>query len=235
MPNFSDYNEHGEMINPYFDEPIDTRTIEQRVSDYFDPDAEPRLFWRYDLYSDWLYYPPIIRTKEHGKKLYLEKIKDIYSKFKNIDYDGDTTILVNGFLNKFKIKEQLNELIGRFTQEGKPLGWSRYKERAKILKEQGKDVKEGLLEEKQEYVIEFSVEVPFRLKVKSNMNIDDLFDYYCEGSGGSYHMKEDMFKEMVANGEAKMHFDHKELDVSNESLYIMKVRDNNHIVESRIF
>ena len=66
------------------------------------------------------------------------------------------------------------------------------------------------------------------------MNIDDLFDHYCVDHMGTFTMDTDVFEEKIKSGEAKL-YKEAAARVPEESLRIMEVVDNNHIVTSRMF
>ena len=235
MPNPTDYDENGNLIDPeYWDGPPDYRSTKQRIDDYFSGDRGG-FFHKFDWYEDWLYYPPKIETKDEADDIVSKKIskakKKIVDAFPEED-KGKLFEYISGAMKKYDIVKRYRMLVYRFCKEMHPAGWTRYKERNKILEEMGKKVKNDTTEKK-EYIIEFGAVVTYKAKVRTTMDIDDLFEYYCDDSG-SLNMDHKKLAEMIKDGSAKPYSDGG-IHIEDESLSVMRVKDDNHIIDSRMY
>lgn len=239
MPGPSDYNqETGELLNPeYWDGPPDLRTTKERIDDFFCPEYRSGAI-QFDLNKDWLYYPPKINTREEARKMIDDRIEEAHTRLVKTFNDEDEDYIsscISESIAKHRIRERLEKLMYRFCKEGKTGRWTRYKERNKILVEEGKMSEEkAIMDHTQDYIVEFESAVKYRFKVRSNMNIDVLFDYFCVDHMGTFIMNVDMFQEKIDSGEAKV-FGEKNSSIEEESLYITSVDENNYIKESRMF
>jgi hypothetical protein len=182
------------------------------------------------LYKDWLFYPPIIRTKDDANRVYEDRIEETYERIlKHTEDVAETargSALIEQKMMKYGIKDKLREVIKRFTQEGKPKGWTRYKERAKIKEEIGEPMRKEL-EEEHTYLVEFQVVQTYQFQAHTKMMPDDLFDYYInEGDENNFQSLVDRVKQgkAVPKGEP---------EYVDESLELVLLGKGNGIITSR--
>ena len=227
MPNFSDYDEGGNMINPYFDSEPDRRNMDEFVSDYFDPEAKRTFFWKFDPYRDWLIYPPHIETEADADKMIAEWKAEEINMFKDIR-GSDHRDLARKYMDKYEINEHIENLTKRFVKELHPKGWNVYRERDKLKEEIGKPVVKRY-DENETYLVEFEVVQKYQFQAHTKMTIDDLFDHYVDQN--TWLESPELIKKVIDGkvvpvGEQK---------IVDKSLHIIHVRGkSNTIVAGRM-
>ncbi len=237
MPNQSDYDmETGELLNPdFWNGPPDCRMDAEKIDDYF-ANSERCGLIHFDLYKDWLFYPPRIETQEDADSIYQERVNDEFDRIiRNFNTSNIDTIksYIENSMDKYKIEERLDAVVSRFCRAGKPRGWTRYKERDKILISQGKKVEHKKLGDDEKYIIDFHVTKSYRFAVRADMSVDDMFEWYSKNGEGGMPLDEDKFKKLLEDGTAVETENFRRIEP--ESLWVIKVDKNNWIIDSRIF
>lgn len=234
MPNVSDYDENGNLLNPeYWDGPPDLRTMDEKIDDFFA--GKSRGLIMFDLYKDWLFYPPRIETKEEAEVLITERICNEINRVMRAFPDepiSKVNASIAKAMNKYDVANRVRSLTYRFCEEMHDGKWTRYKERDKILKELGKYQKPEVKQRR--YLVEFQYDKTYRFQADSQLNIDELFDYYRKDSGHGYVTDISKLKPTIEKGIARVYETGKIVN-PEKSLYIMEVDENNHILQSRLF
>ncbi len=232
MPNQSDYDqETGELLNPEFwNGPPDNRTIREKIDDYFANNGKTGLT-HFDLYSDWLFYPPIIRTEDEAYNVFSGRVRYDMDRMRRMFNDTVPIEQIDAWsresMSKYDTVARLRAVTFRFCQYGKPDGWTRYRERDSIQKENGKvRVNDG---EKKTYLVEFDVVQRYQLQAHTTMSIDDLFDHFTDGAKNVYE------EGMLAKVDKELVVKVKDRKIPKLSFSVTQITDKEHIITSRWF